>query len=73
MRVCVCVQVDLKEMEEVMLKMKGEIETMETEEAGKNEKLMDVRHELEKYVAKMKENQHKVNHFKAEVHTYYVL
>ena len=50
-----------------MLKMKAEIEAMETEETKEEEKLIDVRHELEKYVAKMKENQQKLNHFKNEV------
>ena len=50
-----------------MVKMKKEIEEMQAKEAVEEGKLMDIRHELEKYVAKMKENHQKINHFKSEV------
>ena len=60
-------QAELKEKEVLIGKMKKEIEEMQAQEAREEGKLMDVRHELEKYVAKMKENQQKINHFKNEV------
>ena len=49
------------------MKMKTEIESMEEEESAEQGKLLDVKHEMEKYISKMKENQQKINHFKNEV------
>ena len=50
-----------------MKKIKSEIESIETEETQEQAKVMDVRHEMEKYTAKMKENQQKIRHFQNEV------
>ena len=60
-------QTELKEHEEALKKVKGQIERIEDEETREQAKLMDVRHELEKYVMKMKENQQKIRHFRNEV------
>ena len=60
-------QTELKEHEEALKKVKGQIERIEEEETREQAKLMDVRHELEKYVMKMKENQQKIRHFRNEV------
>ena len=40
---------------------------MEGEEGEVQGKMMDVKHELERYMAKMKENQQKIKHFQNEV------
>ena len=50
-----------------MVTMRKEIEEMQGQEAKEEGKLIDVRHELEKYVTKIKENQQKINHFKNKV------
>lgn len=63
---------ELKGCEEVLKKVKGEIEIIEGEETQEQAKLMDVKHELEKYVAKMKENQQKIRHFQNEVYILYM-
>ena len=60
-------QVELKEREAVMTKVKGETEIVEGEESREQARLMDVKHEQEKYVAKMKENGQKIQHFRNEV------
>ena len=43
------------------------MESIEGEEAELQGKLVDLRHELEKYSAKLKENQAKIKHFNNEI------
>ena len=57
----------MKQHEEVLVQLKAEIEAMEGEEGEVQARLMDLRHELERYSAKMKENQQKIKHFQNEV------
>ena len=57
----------MKEQEVVLKRVKSEIEAIEDRETEVQAKLMDVRHELEKYVLKLKENQQKIKHFQNEV------
>jgi len=57
----------MKQHEEVLIQLKAEIEAMEGEEGEVQARLMDLRHELERYTAKMKENQQKIKHFQNEV------
>lgn len=57
----------MKQHEEVLIQLKAEIEAMEGEEGEVQARLMDLRHELERYSAKMKENQQKIKHFQNEV------
>ena len=57
----------MAQQEEVLKRVKEEIEAIEREEAEEQAKVMDVRHELEKYTAKLKENQQKIKHFQNEV------
>ena len=57
----------MKQHEEVLVQVKAEIEAMEGEEGEVQARLMDLRHELERYSAKMKENQQKIKHFQNEV------
>ena len=57
----------MKEQEVVLKRVKSEIEAIEDKETEVQAKLMDVRHELEKYVLKLKENQQKIKHFQNEV------
>ena len=57
----------MKLHEEVLVQLKAEIEAMEGEEGEVQARLMDLRHELERYSAKMKENQQKIKHFQNEV------
>ena len=57
----------MKQYTDVLNKLKGEIEAIEAEEASLQSGLVDVKHELDKYVTKMKENQARIKHFKNEV------
>ena len=57
----------MKQHEEVLERLKAEIEAIDEQENGVKEGLMDLRHELEKYTTKMKENQQKIRHFQNEV------
>ena len=59
----------MKQHEEVLEKLKKEIEGMEDEETEVQGRLMDIKHELEKYLTKMRENQQKIKHFQNEVRT----
>ena len=43
------------------------MDAIESEEASLQSGLVDVKHELDKYVTKMKENQSRIKHFKNEV------
>ena len=60
-------QESVKQYEEVLQKLKQEVEAVEAEEALVQSKLMDAKHELEKYTTKLKENQQKIRHFQNEV------
>ena len=51
----------------MLQKLKQEVEAVEAEEALVQSKLMDAKHELEKYTTKLKENQQKIRHFQNEV------
>ena len=57
----------MKQHEEVLERLKAEIEAIGEQEKGVQERLVDLRHELEQYVTKMKENQQKIRHFQNEV------
>ena len=57
----------MKQHEVVLDRLKGEIEAIEEQEKGVQEGLVDLRHELERYATKMKENQQKIRHFQNEV------
>ena len=57
----------MKQHEEVLEQLKAEIGAMEGEEGEVQGKMMDVKHELEKYTAKMRENQQKIKHFQNQV------
>ena len=60
-------QSELKQLEGVLKQQKSEIEAIEDREAEEQSKLVDLKHELEKYASKMKENQQKIRHFQNEV------
>lgn len=57
----------MKEHEEVLQQLKEEMESVEGEEAELQGRLVDLRHELEKYSVKLKENQGKIRHFNNEI------
>ena len=50
-----------------MTSLKAEIEIIETKEREVDEQLLDLTHELEQYVSKVKENRQKIKHFENEV------
>ncbi len=47
--------------------LKREVEAIEGEETGLQSGLVDVKHELDKYVSKMRENNARIKHFQNEV------
>ena len=51
----------------MLRQLKGEMDSVEGEEAELQGRLVDLRHELEKYSVKMKENQAKIKHFNNEI------
>lgn len=64
-------QEKIKEMAEesnaALDKLKAEVEAIESEETGIQSGLVDVKHELDKYVAKMRENSGRIKHFQNEI------
>ena len=53
--------------EKVLQELKAEVEAIEDKETEVQSRMMDVKHELEKYAAKLKENSQKIKHFLNEV------
>ncbi len=47
--------------------LRGEVDALEGEEAGLQSGLVDVKHELDKYMSKMRENNARIKHFQSEV------
>lgn len=60
-------QDQLKEYEETLEVVKGEIEEEQKQLRLLNEQLVDLNHEKSQYTAKVKENRQKIKHFENEV------
>ena len=60
-------QDQLKEYEETLEGVKGEIEEEQKQLRLLNEQLVDLNHEKSQYTAKVKENRQKIKHFENEV------
>lgn len=55
------------ELSTALDQLKGEVEAIETEEAGIRSGLVDIKHELDKYISKMRDNSARIKHFQNEV------
>ena len=59
----------LKKAVEQLSAVKAELTEMEKKESTLKEQCLDLEHEKERYVLKIKENAQKIKHFKQEVKT----
>ncbi len=51
----------------ILSTLKESVEAIEAEEAVLDSGLVDIQHELDKYVTKIRENNGRIKHFQAEV------
>lgn len=57
----------MAEHEKTLQQLKSGIEAIEGEEAGVQEKLMDLKHELDKHSTKLKDSQQRIKYYQNEV------
>lgn len=65
-------QESVKKYEEELTQLKGEIEAIERQEAGVQEAILDLKHELDKYNSKLKDSQQKIKYYQKEVRQFHV-